>query len=444
MPDASDKQRPDALLATFGLFMVAAAWVALVVQSAITPPLWVTTCALAGYVLAIGAALRGAFERAAPRERDSRTQVSAPLKRDASHEHTSSDAPHKRASDQDKAEAHADGFGGLLAVFEGFERWHAQAPGEPSWSGFDQFVREMLAEQFGAGRVRCYHVCGEANTLEPLSGSDQPIARDGPEVRGGVVGYVLSTGRPFWRGKAGQGPLVEQLAQAATDGIAAAWPIRGEGAVVGLITIGHLPAAPAAGFVRMEIIRRAVQGFWWQVRARAALAHARRTDRPTGVLTRSELFALAEPLLSEAKTNQEPVVAVMVALEGVRALDDRADWDVRDQLLQRIGRSLAAGLRSDDLIGRFADDRFVILLRRMDSGLARLIVKKLLAGVEGQLDASAGENRRVTVRAGLVGTGLRTCTVAELLAGAMDAVRSARQRGVMLASDVDDTARGHA
>ena len=47
--------------------------------------------------------------------------------------------------------------------------------------------------------------------------------------------------------------------------------------------------------------------------------------------------------------------------------------------MRQIGLYMRRKLRSDDLVGRFSDDRFVAVLRRLDISLGTLIARKLLS-----------------------------------------------------------------
>ena len=108
-------------------------------------------------------------------------------------------------------------------------------------------------------------------------------------------------------------------------------------------------------------------------------------------------------------------------------------------------------MRTDDLVGRFTDDRFAMLLRRLDSGLGRLIAEKMLTAANDcvtQLtsgcapdapDAGRVQNApyRIRMRIGLAGSGLARPPLRELLGSALDAVERARKADVAIASDLE-------
>ena len=175
----------------------------------------------------------------------------------------------------------------------------------------------------------------------------------------------------------------------------------------------------------------------------------RRTDQASGVLTRNDFFDLGGQALEDSYNNNEPVVVAVVALEGLRRLDDTHCWGERDTLIERLGRVIAGRTRSDDLVGRFADDRFVVLLRRLDSGLGRLIAEKMLAAANdcvaqlgragpgsGPAQDEPAPQELVRLRIGLAGSGLARRPLRELLGSAMDAVEHARKNGATIGTDL--------
>ena len=146
---------------------------------------------------------------------------------------------------------------------------------------------------------------------------------------------------------------------------------------------------------------------------RSQLGVAETTDKASGLLTRGDFFALATEALAAAYAENEPVVATVLVLINRR-------------------------IRTDDVIGRFADDRFVLLLRRLDSGLGRLIAMKVQAAVRAEI-AKLGElGAGLNVRIGLTGSGFAKEPLEKLLARAFDAVDHARRQGLDIDTDLGD------
>ena len=302
--------------------------------------------------------------------------------------------------------------------------WLVQGEGQADlWSSFDQLMRELLTEHLGANRVRCYRVCAGADTLQPISGNSAAAA--GPSSRGGVLGHVATSGsrvrrrRPVFRPAAGRpggphgGALGMGLAGARREfhaGSHRRWQLAPSG-------------APSLSVRRA--VGQLVTLFWRHTACVERLRIVQRTDRGSGVLTRNDFFTLAAHALADSYRANEPVVAAVLAVEGMRRLDDAGRWRDRDLLIERLGCALASRVRSDDLVGRFADDRFIVLLRRLDSGLGRLIAEKMLATGADCAREVAGGCEDLRLRMGLAGSGFAQPPLEQLLVAAFEAVERA-------------------
>lgn len=349
-----------------------------------------------------------------------------------------------------------DSEGPVARICEGLYRWLGECEEQPDlWASFDQLVRELLGEHLGAARVRCFHIYPGCDTLAPIAqrshGTTAPLK--GPSTREGVLGHVVTTGREFVASGATAGALLENLAAVGEDSWEWVWPIRaaGEseapaapaverpplsGSVVGVMAVAHLHDAARLAPTLRQTVGRLLSMAWHQVGGLDRLRVLRRTDPASGVLTRHDFFTLATHALADSYRENEPVVVAVLALEGLRRLDDTGQWRQRDALIEQLGPVIARRVRSDDLVGRFADDRFVLLLRRLDSALGRLIAEKVLAAAAQTVATLDGAQSPVRLRVGLAGSGLRKPALDELLVGAFHAVEEARAAGVAIGTDL--------
>jgi GGDEF domain-containing protein len=167
------------------------------------------------------------------------------------------------------------------------------------------------------------------------------------------------------------------------------------------------------------------------------LRTAEKIDKASGLLIRSDFFRVATHALADSYAENEPVVVVVLALEGLRRLDDIGHWRERDTLVETIGLLIRRRMRTDDIIGRFSDDRFVLLLRRLDVSLGRLIATKIQDTARVQIAQLGGVGTSVRVRAGLTGSGFHKPPFETLLVSAFEAVDVARKQGVTLHCDLN-------
>lgn len=289
-----------------------------------------------------------------------------------------------------------------------FARWlDQQDPMQSLWPAFDRWVRDVLHQFLRGRRVRCYRVEGEGKRLVSLTSDAQDA--NGPETgMPPLLEHVVSTGRWYVAGARSNGELVNQLAAKWPDGQRAPdWliPVRARNRTIGVVIAGELPAEVRNDFLSLNAIGNVLEIFWRHVDQSEALARAEQTDRASGVLTRVDLTARAERILEESRRDGEPAVVLALAVEGVRRLDDQGHWRLRDELMGHIGAGMRRKLRSDDVIGRFSEDRFVAVLRRLDLALGELIAQKLHAAVAETIQEQPTLAEVVRIRCGLTDAG---------------------------------------
>jgi GGDEF domain-containing protein len=302
------------------------------------------------------------------------------------------------------------------------------------WTAFDQFIRELLLKHLEATRVRCFHVPPGAAALVPL-GHSIKTAGGGPTVRDGILGHVTATGREYLVGQPAQPPLIRDLAARDVEPWQWIWPIRNAQATTGVIAIARANLGQLTPELR-GMLGPLLTVLWNYVQCLERAGITAVTDGGSGLLTRAEFLVRGERELADAYHENEPVAAAVFALEGLRGLDDAGRWRERDRLIEELGHAVAERVRGGDLVGRFTDDRFAVLLRRLDGGLGRLIAEKLLTEAQTCLER-LGLQHAVRLRVGLAGSGLARPELLDLLAAAQRAVDRARQEGLRVLSDVD-------
>ncbi|MBI4581246.1 MAG: diguanylate cyclase [Planctomycetes bacterium] len=298
------------------------------------------------------------------------------------------------------------------------------------WASFDSHIRDLVRLLTGMQRLRCYRVADNGQ-LYPLS-SEHPNEAIEPPSRE-LLDHVLMTGRRFVSQAASTAPLVQTLADSAEVPLVWAVPIRDGNVPIGLVTA----QTPADGIFHEERLQTAadlVEELWLHVHHVDSLRRARQTDRGSGLINRTDFLPAFKTTLEQCYKLREPVVVMVVCLEGLRGLDDASRWAKRDELIERVGHTIASGLRRDDLVGRFSDAQFVAMLRRLDIPLAELIGRKLLGSIAKEI-ADFGLTSWVTPRGGLSGSGFKQVPAETLLKHATSALHQARTQDLLLISE---------
>jgi diguanylate cyclase (GGDEF)-like protein len=96
------------------------------------------------------------------------------------------------------------------------------------------------------------------------------------------------------------------------------------------------------------------------------LAWQSSTDQLTQVFNRRGFFRVVEPLLHLAKRQGGAVGALMVDLDGFKAVNDRLGHQAGDLLLRRVAEIIRGQVRQSDIVGRYGGDEFVVYLGGID------------------------------------------------------------------------------
>jgi len=303
--------------------------------------------------------------------------------------------------------------------------------GQHPWASFDTHVRGLLRQLTGARRVRCYRV-DLAGDLCPLNSTSLAEATSLDSLSS-LLQHVVTMGRRFIACSQATGEMIQALADESGESYAWIVPIRGRDRVLGLVTVGQFEDGFAAED-RLQLAADLIEQFWQHVDDAHALHVARLTDHATGVLNRVEFLSVVGETVERCYADHEPVVVLALGIEGMRALDDAGRWQARNEVIETIGHTVRTKLRHDDLVGRFSDDRFVALLRRLDVALAELISHKLLEATNDQLGESPSDHA-LTVRAGLAGSGPQRVPADTLLLQAFAMLAAARKQNKSLLAE---------
>jgi diguanylate cyclase (GGDEF)-like protein len=218
--------------------------------------------------------------------------------------------------------------------------------------------------------------------------------------------------------------MIRELAEGTSNPPEWVLPVFYQNRPIGLVTVDQFEEPQDEQ--HLQLAGDMVEEFWQHVYQADHLRIAHLKDRASGVLNRVEFMCLLDDMVQRSYEAYEPVVIMVICLEGLRGLDDEGQWEKRDGVIESVGQVICAGVRKDDIVGRFSDSVFVAVLRRLDTSLAELICKKLMVQVQQSI-ANREAEPFVTLRAGLAGSGLEQVPAEELMLQAFSALQSARQ-----------------
>jgi diguanylate cyclase (GGDEF)-like protein len=110
------------------------------------------------------------------------------------------------------------------------------------------------------------------------------------------------------------------------------------------------------------------------------LITAATTDAKTGLLNARSWEQLAR---RELERGEQPGSVLVVDIDRFKLVNDRYGHLAGDAVLRRVGRTLAANLRSADRVGRFGGEEFVVVLPGAAEAAALAVAERLRAGIAG-------------------------------------------------------------
>jgi diguanylate cyclase (GGDEF)-like protein len=325
----------------------------------------------------------------------------------------------------------------LCSAIDQFDDWlECHRDDTDPWPKFDEFIRSVMYQCCKATHVKPYRLLNQAEELVPLWEQDPPVEGERLSARRGIIGHVVTTGRSYLAGCAAQGELVERLANESPEPLAWCFAVRQDVRRLGVVLVSRLDIPPQLNMALLRAVEKVVNLFWCALSEAVCSRSAIENDPVSGLRTRPVFLPAAERTLRESYRHGEPVAVAVIALEGLRELNDTGRWEIADEMVREVAGWLRKKTRTDDCLGRFDGSRFILLLRRVDSELASLIVTQIMSRAAAICDDRERWQNAVTVRCGVVGSGTDQPDLRTLMSRALTQCRRARLEDVPIASDL--------
>lgn len=163
-------------------------------------------------------------------------------------------------------------------------------------------------------------------------------------------------------------------------------------------------------------------------RREAQLIRLSTYDELTGLLNRVRLKeALSEALIAAQRGRQNSAF-LLLAVDNLALINDAFGFDVADEVIVRVGERLSGLARRGDSFGRYAGNKFGIVLNNCNEERLDDVCERLLAEVRDKVVVTARGPVAVTVSAGSIALPGHASSVDQALARAEEALGSAKQR----------------
>ena len=137
-------------------------------------------------------------------------------------------------------------------------------------------------------------------------------------------------------------------------------------------------------------------------RLEAELEKLATTDSLTNTLNRRQLTKIVNHELERANRYEHYTSIIMLDIDYFKEINDTHGHATGDVVLQKTAKTLSAGLRNTDSLGRYGGDEFVIVLPETERLEAEQIAERLRSKVEKQEAFHDGQNIQISVSLGLV------------------------------------------
>jgi diguanylate cyclase (GGDEF)-like protein len=132
------------------------------------------------------------------------------------------------------------------------------------------------------------------------------------------------------------------------------------------------------------------------------LSHLATRDELTGHLNRTRLREELTRAISSAVENERPCAYVVAAIDKLAVINEIYGFDVADEVIVATGQRLATSLRSTDVIGRTAGNKFGVILGQCGEQELESVSERLRAAVRGEVIETCSGPVSATVSIGAV------------------------------------------
>jgi len=314
---------------------------------------------------------------------------------------------------------------GLMRRFEGWVDEHRQS--SDPWADFGEFLRAALADSIGAKHVRPFRLVADGTELEPLRRLDVLSPARRIAAHDGVFDTVIRQGAAHVNGDLSGAAHAPD--DRTVDGERTAWcfPVQCGDQMLGAVAVGIMDRAVVSSKELRNTYEQLVSQFWRRFDQILEKERLGTIDPITSVLTREAFLRLGNQALRESHALEEPVAVVSISVTGLRKLTDEGRWEVADDVMRCVGEVLCRKVRMDDVLGRLDGSRFVWVLRRVDQGLAELVVRQLAKKIDDAVRRHNAAGQTVHVHCGGCVSAERGIQLRKLLVSALDAAQTARR-----------------
>jgi diguanylate cyclase (GGDEF)-like protein len=105
------------------------------------------------------------------------------------------------------------------------------------------------------------------------------------------------------------------------------------------------------------------------------------TDGLTGAYTHGYLQEILELEIQRSLTHKTPLSAMMIDIDDFKRINDSHGHLFGDRVIKETAETLSANVRSDDILGRYGGDEFVVIMPGADAATAVHVANRARSGI---------------------------------------------------------------
>lgn len=151
-------------------------------------------------------------------------------------------------------------------------------------------------------------------------------------------------------------------------------------------------------------------------------------DALTGQLNRAALFERLQAALDNADAEKSPIGFMVAAVNGLNTINETFGFAVGDEMLAGCARILRRHLRSRDELGRYASNKFGIIVHDCGPGVIRIVADRLMTALRSATIPTSVSRLPATLSIGGMSITDPSLGAATVVSNALQALDQARSR----------------
>lgn len=151
-------------------------------------------------------------------------------------------------------------------------------------------------------------------------------------------------------------------------------------------------------------------------------------DELTGQLNRLRLTEALATLSARAQRTRQSCAFLMVAINNLNMINDTFGFDIGDEVIAAVAKTIKSRLRGGDTMGRYSSNKFGIVLNDCGPGAMRIAADRFIKSVRDVSVATSRGSIAATVSIGGVLVPDQAASVQDALSNSMKALDVAKQK----------------